>query len=226
MQTTESHLKIAIAQLNMKIGDIHGNTERILSSIESAKSRDADLIVFSELAITGYPPEDLLFRSGFHAQVSLALEKIAQATARIDVIVGYPRLADDVLYNSAAYIRDGAILASYDKWILPNYSVFDEKRYFNSGNEACVVELRGVKLGLSVCEDIWEVEPTAAAVASGAQIIISMNASPFHRRKHTNRESCVAQRIAENHVPVIYLNQIGGQDELVFDGASFVMGAV
>jgi len=225
MQASDQQLKIALAQINLKVGDIRGNTASILKSIAEAKLLCADLIIFPELTIIGYPPEDLLYRKGLYAQVEHAIDQILANTSGIDVILGLPRLIDGKTYNSAAYIRDGKILDVYDKWALPNYSVFDEKRYFHSGEKACVVELKGINLGLTICEDIWESEPTKAAVTRGAQIIININASPFHHGKYLNREASVAKRVKENGVSVVYLNLVGGQDELVFDGGSFVMNA-
>ncbi len=225
MQASYQPIKIALAQINLKVGDIRGNTVCILKSIAEAKLLSSDLIVFPELTITGYPPEDLLYRKGLYIQVEQAMDQILASTLDIDVILGLPRLVDGKAYNSAAYIRDGKILAVYDKWALPNYSVFDEKRYFHSGKKACVVEIKEIKIGLTICEDIWEPGPTKAAVTRGAQLIININASPFHQGKYLNREASVAKRAEENGVSVVYLNLVGGQDELVFDGASFVMNA-
>jgi len=225
MQASDQTIKIALAQINLKVGDIKGNTACILKSMAEAKVLAADLIIFPELAVTGYPPEDLLYRKGLYVQIEHAMNQILANASGIDIILGLPRLIDGKTYNSAVYIRDGKILAVYDKWVLPNYSVFDEKRYFHSGEKACVVELKGINLGLTICEDIWEPEPTKAAVSCGAQLIININASPFHQGKYLNREASVAKRVEENGIPVVYLNLVGGQDELVFDGASFVMNA-
>ena len=220
-----STLKIALAQINVKVGDIKANTRLIQTSIADAKTMSAELIVFPELSITGYPPEDLLLRKGLYCQVEDALAHIMVDVKGIDVIVGFPRIEDSKVYNSAAYLRDGKIIEIYDKWALPNYSVFDEKRYFHPGNKPCVVDFQGVKLGMTICEDIWESAPSKAAVAGGAQLIININASPFHRGKYLNREQQISQRVEENKVGVVYLNLVGGQDELVFDGASFVMNS-
>ncbi|MDH3327508.1 MAG: NAD+ synthase, partial [Gammaproteobacteria bacterium] len=218
-------LKISLAQLNFHVGNIAANTSKMIDAIAQAEADKADLLVFSELSITGYPPEDLLFRQGLYEQVNAALVEICSYVINLDVIVGYPRYVEDKIYNSACLIRKGEIFAVYDKWALPNYSVFDEKRYFHSGALSCVVDIKGVPTGLTICEDIWEQEPIKAAVRHGAKLVININASPFDLKKMEIRESEVRKRVEETNVPVVYVNQVGGQDELVFDGASFVMNA-
>jgi len=225
MQTTDQTIKIALAQINLKVGDINANTEQVLNIVEEVKAHNVDLLLFPELTITGYPPEDLLFRNGLYTQVEQALDRIKAATSGVSIIVGYPRREKGDVYNSACLIREGEIESIYDKMALPNYSVFDEQRYFKTGTKAAVFELCGVKFGITICEDIWEKGPAKSAVGDGAQCILNINASPFHRGKYVNREATVAKRIKENNVPVVYLNLVGGQDELVFDGASFVMNS-
>jgi len=218
-------LKISMAQLNFRVGNISKNTSKIIDAIAQAEADQADLLVFSELSITGYPPEDLLFRQGLYVQLNAALEKICSHANNVDVVVGYPRYHDGSIFNSACLIKNGEVFAVYDKWALPNYSVFDEKRYFLPGAHSCVVDVKGVPVGLTICEDIWETAPINAAVSHGAKLVVNINASPFHMGKMQSREAEVRKRVSEAGVPVVYVNQVGGQDELVFDGASFVMDA-
>ncbi|MFU8838890.1 MAG: NAD+ synthase [Thiohalomonadaceae bacterium] len=219
-------LRIALAQLNLLVGDIEGNAQRLIAAAEQARDGlGADAIVFPELSLTGYPPEDLLLRAGLHQRVLAALAQIAQQVQGIDVILGYPHQASGGLYNAAALLRDGAVQASYHKQHLPNYSVFDEKRYFAAGSEPAVVSIKGVPVGLSICEDIWQPGTVAQAAAAGAALIINLNASPFHLHKSGERQAAVRDRVAEAGLPVVYVNLVGGQDELVFDGGSFVMDA-
>lgn len=217
-------LKFQIAQLNFLVGDIEGNAQKIIDAAESAIGK-ADVIVFPELALTGYPPEDLLLRDHFIRRVERAIALIVARVNGIHLVVGYPLRRNDNLYNVAGVWRDGSILAEYAKHLLPNYSVFDEMRYFTSGHEAVTFELKGVRIGLTVCEDIWEPEPAAMSRAAGARILLNINASPFHLGKAPEREQLVQQRARENRLPIIYANLVGGQDELVFDGGSFVVDA-
>lgn len=215
-----------MAQLNMLVGDIAGNTDRLIAAALRARDEfHADAVVFTELALTGYPPEDLLLRPDFHRQVLRGIAEIRRRVAGIDVIFGYPRSDVSGLSNAASVVRNGQIVATYHKQHLPNYSVFDEKRYFVSDDEACVFMLKGVPIGITICEDVWMPDPIAQAVAAGAKMIVNLNASPFHAGKGREREHVVRSRIKENHVPIVYVNQVGGQDELVFDGESFVMNA-
>jgi len=217
-------LRIALAQANFLVGDIRGNAEKVIQLAQSARdSMQADLIVFPELTLTGYPPEDLLLRSGLNAQVEESIERIAGTTSGIDVVLGYPALIEGRRYNAAGVIRDGAVLVTYCKQALPNYGVFDEKRYFTEGQQAVVFEARGIHLGLTVCEDIWEAAPVSAAVAAGAQAILNINASPYHLNKWRSRQQQVSHQARTHKVPIVYVNLIGGQDELVFDGHSFVV---
>ncbi len=219
-------LRVAMAQINPLVGDIDGNVQRILEACERARDEQrAHVVVFPELALSGYPPEDLLLRPSFHLAALHGLERIRRAVRGIDVIVGYPHQAVGGLYNAASLLRDGTVVATYHKQHLPNYSVFDEKRYFAAGLEPCVVDIQGVPVGLTICEDIWSPGPANQAAAAGARLIINVNASPFHIDKGRERETEVRERVQETGLPVIYVNQVGGQDELVFDGESFVMDA-
>jgi len=215
-------LKIALAQDDFLVGHITGNRDRILARVAEARDRhQADLILFPELALTGYPPEDLVLRPGFMRRTEDMLADITAAVRGIDVIVGHPRCGrGDQRYNALSWLRDGQLLGSYDKWDLPNYAVFDERRYFVHGDQPLVIEVAGVKVGVVICEDTWTPEAAAAARDAGAQIILSSNASPYYRRKHVDRAGVLEQRHAETGLPLVYLNCVGGQDELVFDGHS------
>ena len=216
-----------MAQLNLVVGDVDGNTSRIVASANEARDRmHADVVLYPELAVSGYPPEDLLFHSGMRTQVVRSLERLKRETHGITLVVGYPEYEGTLIFNSAIVIRDGAVLANHRKACLPNYRVFDEKRYFTSGTEPTVIELNGVKAGVLVCEDIWEPEPARRARAAGAQVLLVINASPYEVGKQIQREQLVGrQRVREVNLPLLCLNLIGGQDELVFDGNSFVMNA-
>jgi len=219
-------LRIALAQLNLFVGDIAGNTERIISAAaEARKLLQADLVMFPELSICGYPPEDLLFHNGLRLQVDAAIERVREVVQGVSVLVGYPEYAGDEIYNAAALFRDGRLLANYRKQELPNYAVFDEKRYFEHGRETRIVEMQGIRVGLLICEDIWEREPAKALREAGAQLIVVINGSPFSLNYQQRRESVVRERVRETGLPVVYVNMLGGQDELVFDGGSFVMNA-
>ncbi|GMR17796.1 MAG: NAD+ synthase [Gammaproteobacteria bacterium] len=219
-------LRIALGQLNLMVGAFDANVDTMLALMKRARDEfNADLVAFPELGLTGYPPEDLLLRPGFYTHALGALERMTRAVSGIDVIVGHPWKQDDKHYNAASLLRDGKRIATYRKQCLPNYGVFDEKRYFVEGDSPCVVDVKGLAIGLTICEDMWSPEPVAQAVQAGAKLIININASPFHTGKFTERETVVSQRISENKVPVVYVNLIGGQDELVFDGSSFAMNA-
>lgn len=216
-------MKIAVAQLNFLVGDIDGNADRIIQETKKiAAEYQADLIVFPELALTGYPPEDLLFRPGFYKRCHRAMEYIKENINETAIIIGYPDKIDGKIYNKAAVIHQHKIIADYAKQELPNYTVFDEKRYFAAGNQACVFEFHGIKIGLIICEDIWHSPPMLQAKNAGAQLIISINASPYHKTQVASREATIKDRIKETQLPVIYANLVGGQDELVFDGGSMV----
>jgi NAD+ synthase (glutamine-hydrolysing) len=218
-------LRICLAQLNLVVGDVAGNTARITATIREAREQQAaDLVVFQELALCGYPPEDLLFHSGLQQRVADALEVLKAEAQGIAVLVGYPEYANGRIYNSAAWIEAGELRGNYRKSCLPNYGVFDEQRYFTAGQSSLVLELSGVQIGVTICEDIWDSAAVAqAAVASGAEIIVSINGSPFDFTKQKSREGLLAQRARESGVPFVYQNLVGGQDELVFDGGSCVV---
>ncbi|MBM7456929.1 NAD+ synthase (glutamine-hydrolyzing) [Oceanisphaera litoralis] len=220
-----SHLTLALAQLNLTVGAIEANTQLMLAAAADAEQEGAELVLFPELAITGYPPEDLLFRDDLYLRVDAALEQLAAASANIALVVGHPWRQGGQLYNAASFFYEGKLQGRYFKQLLPNYGVFDEKRYFGAGDESCVVEFKGHQLGLLICEDVWEAGPAAAARAAGAELLLSLNASPYHRGKAWIRKDLLAQRSRDNALPLVYLNQVGGQDELVFDGRSKVFNA-
>jgi NAD+ synthase (glutamine-hydrolysing) len=216
-----------MAQLDLVVGDVEGNTSRIIAA--AVRARDefrADVVMLPELAVSGYPPEDLLFHLGLRAQVARSIERLKADVRGITLVAGYPEYDGDRIFNSAVVIRDGAVLANHRKACLPNYRVFDEKRYFTPGTLPTVVELNGIKAGILVCEDIWEPEPAAQARSAGAEVLLVINASPYEVNKQSQRErDVVRRRVAETGVPLLFVNLIGGQDELVFDGNSFVMNA-
>ena len=216
-------LKIALAQLNLLVGDVEGNAARMIDAANAAREMEAGLVVFPELALTGYPPEDLLLRPSLHQRIQAALAYMQEKIHGIDAIFGAPIHTADGLYNSALWLRDGLIKARYDKQALPNYSVFDEKRYFQAGHQPCVVDFQGIRVGLTLCEDIWRPEPAYQAMQAGARLLINLNASPFHLGKPQQRLAVLRQRIIETGLPLIYVNLVGGQDELVFDGRSLVI---
>jgi len=218
------NLRIAVAQFNAVVGDTDGNTERMLEWCRRARDElAADLVVFPELAVCGYPPEDLLFHRGFRRDVAAAMERLCAGITGIAAIVGYPEYAEGEIHNSAAFISDGRITANYRKTCLPNYGVFDEKRYFQPGSEACVVDVKGVRLAITICEDVWEPGPTRLARAAGASLMVTINGSPFDASHPARREQRLRQRILENGLGIVYANLVGGQDELVFDGASLAL---
>jgi NAD+ synthase (glutamine-hydrolysing) len=219
-------LRIALAQLDLFVGDVTGNAQRVIDA--SAQARDelkADLVLFPELSLSGYPPEDLLFHTGMRRQVEAALKRVSEQTHGIAVMVGYPEYAIGAIYNAAAVVRDGVMLANYRKQELPNYKVFDEKRYFQHGRDTRIVDFNGIRTALLICEDVWEPSPALAAKAAGAQLIVVINGSPYSFGYQERREGVVRDRVRDTHLPVVYVNLLGGQDELVFDGGSFVMNA-
>jgi NAD+ synthase (glutamine-hydrolysing) len=219
-------LKIALAQVDLAVGDVAGNTSKIIAFSERARDElHADLVVFPELSVCGYPPEDLLFHAGLRNRVEQAVTEIRESVRGITVLVGFPEYVDDAIYNSCAVFSDGELLAGYRKHLLPNYRVFDEERYFTAGTAATVFRLDGIAIGLTICEDVWRPGPIAAARTAGAECIIAINGSPYEVETQLRREATVKARISEIQVPVLYLNMVGGQDELVFDGGSFVMDA-
>ncbi|NHI00964.1 NAD+ synthase [Oceanimonas sp. MB9] len=220
-----SHLTLALAQLNTTVGAIEANTQLMLAAVSEATAQGAELVLFPELAVTGYPPEDLLYRDDLHTRVDTALAELAAASQGVALVVGHPWRDGGRLYNAASFFYQGKLLGRYFKQLLPNYGVFDEKRYFAAGTEPCVIEFKGHKLGLLICEDVWEPAPMAAAKAAGAELVLSLNASPYHKGKAWIRKDLLAQRSRDNALPLVYLNQVGGQDELVFDGRSKVFNA-
>jgi NAD+ synthase (glutamine-hydrolysing) len=220
-------LRVALAQINSTVGDIPGNARKIKEWIGRARDEGAQLVVFPELALTGYPPEDLLLKTHFVDAAGAALEELARETEDGDlvVLVGFPERRDDV-YNACAVLAEGRVQAVYRKTFLPNYGVFDEARYFQSGTEAALIELNGVGIGLTICEDIWEPGPPALTEAlAGAQVIVNLSASPYHAGKPLDREQMLIQRARDNTAIVLFCNLVGGQDELVFDGHSVAIDA-
>lgn len=220
-------LNILMAQINTRVGDFDGNVTRILAVARRAADRHADAIcVFPELTLSGYPPEDLLLRPSVERRVQRAIDRLVQELPdRIFIVVGYPAFRDGALLNLAAVISRDGVAVEYAKRCLPNYQVFDEKRYFAPGDAAVVLSLQNVRVALSICEDIWESAPIMDAAAAGAQLVLNLNSSPYHRGKQAEREALVARQARSAGVPVVYVNQVGGQDELVFDGGSFAVDA-
>lgn len=221
-------IRIAMAQFDFPVGAVAGNTDRIIDLIEQAREdHGADLVVFPELAVSGYPPEDLLLRPGFLRDCEQAMERIALACRGITAVVGWPQPAGPVVYNAASVLRDGRVDITYRKRELPNYAVFDERRYFDVDPDggSCVFEVNGVPVGVLICEDLWFAEPIADTVANGAQLVVVPNASPYERGKHAQRDAVLAARTRDSGAAIAYLNVVGGQDALVFDGASVVADA-
>ncbi|PSD46158.1 NAD+ synthase [Stenotrophomonas maltophilia] len=218
-------IRIAMAQFDFPVGDVAGNTERIIEMISQARDEyGAELVMFPELAVSGYPPEDLLLRPGFLYECEQAMTRIAAACRGITAVVGWPQAAGAVVYNAASVLRDGLVEQTYRKRELPNYAVFDERRYFDVDPDggSCVFEVNGVPVGLLICEDLWFAEPLADTVRAGAQLVVVPNASPYERGKHAQRDAVLAARTRESGAAIAYLNVVGGQDALVFDGASVV----
>ena len=218
-------VSIAVAQLNLTVGDLVGNADRIIAALDEARAAGAQLMLTPELALSGYPPEDLLLRPDFYRACAREVERIAAAAQGVTVVLGHPVEDGSERYNAASVLRDGVVLARYHKSLLPNYEVFDEERYFEAGGTACVFECGGVRFGLNICADVWERGPAEAARAAGAQVLLALNASPYHMNKQVQRLEVLRARVAETGLPVLYCNMVGGQDELVFDGASFALDA-
>lgn len=217
-------LRLCLAQLNFLVGDIEGNAQIIIEACSRARREyDAQLILFPELALVGYPPEDLLLRADLFPRCERALAEILRQVDDMYVVLGLPERDDNRVYNAAFVLHQQRVIARYHKHALPNYSVFDEKRYFTAGTEPCVIDIAGVPMGITVCEDIWVDEPVTRCVQAGARLILNINASPYHLRKDAERHQVVQRHIQRHGVPLVYVNQIGGQDELVFDGDSFAM---
>ncbi|MGD0353236.1 MAG: NAD+ synthase [Dehalococcoidia bacterium] len=216
-------LRIGMSQINTTVGDFAGNTRKILEAIAAARPLGVDLIAFPELAICGYPPEDLLFKPQFIEENLKSLEKVIKQTSGLAVIVGFVDAKSDI-YNAAAIINDGKLVSIYHKIYLPNYGVFDENRYFQAGRECPVYTILGVGIGVNICEDIWyEAGPATAQAYAGAEVIINISASPYHFGKENDRERMLATRASDNVAIIVYDNLVGGQDELVFDGNSMVL---
>jgi NAD+ synthase (glutamine-hydrolysing) len=220
-----SNMKIAISQLNYIVGDMAGNAAKIAEAALRARHGGASLLLTTELAICGYSPEDLLLRDDFYDACAAALLALAGKVQDITLVVGHPHRLNDKHYNAASVLRGGKIVTTYLKRKLPNYTVFDEERYFDSGDTPCVFEHEGLRIGINICADVWEEPAAIAARQAGAQLLLVLNASPYHMNKQQTRYEVVRDRAAETGLPVIYANQVGGQDELVFDGASFAMDA-
>lgn len=216
-------IKIALAQLNFTVADIKTNTAKIIAAITEAKQQQADLVVFPELSVTGYPPEDLLLRPDFIRQAQAAVDEIKLHTDGIVAVIGCPLQHGKRLYNSALALSNGQVIAEYHKQALPNYGVFDEQRYFNAGHQLCLIEVKNTQLALTICEDIWQAGIIARNREAGAEIILALNASPFHAGKVHQREEIIGEQVKQADLPLVYVNQVGGQDELIFDGSSFVL---
>lgn len=214
-------MKIAISQLNPKVGDLEGNYFKIISEIERGKKEGINLVIFPELVLTGYPPKDLLMKNSFICKNIEYLEKIVSRSRNISVILGFVDKIEGSLYNAAAFVNNGVLQGVQHKLNLPNYDVFDEKRYFSLGKESKIFELMGMKIGINICEDIWTEEPTRNLKEKGAELIINLSASPFHAKKYKLREELISKRAKENSIPIIYANLVGGQDDLIFDGRSY-----
>jgi NAD+ synthase (glutamine-hydrolysing) len=224
MNSPVTSFRVVMAQIDFLVGDVAGNVDKIIAAAAEARDRlHADLIVFPELTVTGYPPEDLLLRPGFVRQVEPALQRLCSEIQGIAAVVGCPLPTPEGLRNAAVVLDHGAMRATYYKQWLPNYSVFDEKRYFVAGTEPGVVTIKGVRVGITICEDVWLPGPVGRAAEAGAQLLVNLNASPFHAGKGQMRLDALRQRVAECGLPIVYVNLVGGQDELVFDGGSMVV---
>ena len=216
-------VSIAVAQLNLTVGDLVGNADLIIEAIGRARAMAADILITPELALAGYPPEDLLLRPDFYRACARETQRIADAAGELIVVLGHPFEEGLQRYNAASVLSRGKVLARYHKSLLPNYEVFDEERYFEAGGEACVFDCKGVLFGINICADVWERGPAQAAQAAGAQVLLALNASPYHMNKQVQRIQVLRDRVRETGLPVLYCNMVGGQDELVFDGASFAL---
>ncbi|MSR13128.1 MAG: NAD+ synthase [Gammaproteobacteria bacterium] len=217
-------IHVALAQINLCVGDIAGNADRIITTAQRARDEfGANLVVFPELALTGYPPEDLLFRPGLHRRVATELHRITNTTTGVTIVLGYPEATAEGLYNTACVLQDRTLVSTYRKQRLPNYAVFDEKRYFTPGHSPTVVEIAGIKFSLSICEDIWDPETALAARVAGAEVILNLNASPYSLNKRHARLNALRAAQRASGLPILYCNLVGGQDELVFDGGSVAL---
>jgi NAD+ synthase (glutamine-hydrolysing) len=217
-------IKLVMAQLNLLVGDIDANADRVIANARRAIDEfQADVIVFPELTLTGYPPEDLLFRPSLKLRIDRALQRILLSELDITMVIGFPERVADKLYNSLTVIRGGEILANYRKQRLPSYEVFDEHRYFTEGDQVCVQSIAGCRAAFTICEDMWEAEPARQAKQAGAELLININASPYHLNKLQDRQQLLKQRSSDAGCAIVYVNLVGGQDELVFDGGSMVV---
>jgi NAD+ synthase (glutamine-hydrolysing) len=219
-------LVLAAAQLNLWVGDVEGNTGKIIEAARKARDElHADLVICPELSLIGYPPDDLLLRTAVPRLIDSGVRRLLAEVQGITLLFGLPEYAGGQIYNAAYVIRDGKLVAHYRKQQLPNYGVFDERRHFKRGHDACVFELKGRRIGLTICEDIWFPEPAAQARAAGAELLININASPFNIGKSAERRRALDSRVAEAHLPIVYVNCVGGQDDIVFDGDSCAVRA-
>ena len=223
-----SHVRVAVAQINCTVGDLQGNVCRIVRFAERAAGAGADVLVTPELALSGYPPEDLLLRRAFYEACDEALLRLADELSGfrdLHVLVGHPLAREGQRFNAASLLRQGVVLGTYCKHDLPNYDVFDEQRYFTPDNRPFVFEVRGTHFGVNICEDTWFSYAPECARAAGAQVLLVPNGSPFHLGKHATRLEVMRRHVCLNGLALVYVNQVGGQDELVFDGASFALDA-
>ncbi|MDZ7301172.1 MAG: NAD+ synthase [candidate division KSB1 bacterium] len=218
-------LRLALAQINLTVGDVPGNTARIIEYLDKARAEKANLVLMPELAITGYPPEDLVLRRDFVEANVQALKKVAEATQDLIAVVGCVERENGATFNTAAVCVDGCLLTTYHKIRLPNYGVFDEKRYFQPGYQPLILLLEDLRIGVTICEDIWVDGVVEYETLKGANLIVNLSASPYHCKKGRERELLFAQRARNNHVCLAYVNMVGGQDELLFDGQSFIFDA-
>ena len=217
-------LRVVMAQLDFLVGDIPGNTELVLKATRQAhEQHKADIVLFPELCLTGYPPEDLLLRPSLDLRIAEALERLQQANLEPAMVIGAPVRSGGLLYNAAVVVEKGEIRGRYFKRCPPNYQVFDERRYFAEGRDTLVMDIKGVPVGITVCEDIWKDGPLEDAAAAGAQLILNLNASPYDIDKQARRKALLERKAADNRVSIVYTNLVGGQDELVFDGGSMVV---
>jgi len=217
-------LRVAMAQLNVTVGDISGNRDLILDAMRTARDEHgADVLLTSELVLTGYPPEDLVLRPGFMKRTHEVVTEMITEVSGIDLVLGHPWQEDDKLFNSVSWIRNGLLLGRYHKQCLPNYAIFDEKRYFSAGHQSLVIDVKGIRCAVVICEDCWEPGPIRQALQAGAHLLLTPNASPYRRGKHLRRLQTLGERIHETRLPMAYCNQVGGQDELLFDGRSLFL---
>ena len=224
MDTNKSYLSVGIVQENPIVGDIQGNLNLAKRGIKRlVKEGSPDVILFSEMFLTGYPPEDLLLREDLFSEIEKSLKNLAQEFPEIHIVIGYPKKEGEEIYNCAGLVFNGRVQKEYKKQELPNFKVFDEKRYFTPGNSVCVFDIKGVKLAITICEDIWHKKAVKQAADEGAKIILNLNASPFHKRKTEERRNLLSSHCIEHSLSIVYVNQVGGQDELVFDGHSMVI---